>query len=441
MQASKKKTPLPKVPREEIELIPGVLGTAKLNAKGGIYRGRFTCPDVQWTGSAQDLIGTFTITAEELADAASIGLLYTDQDVQRGVKPEASAGSAIELSLQHGYPDPAVYVFDTEKADSITEQLLRGEQLFLNPLVWNLRPSQFEAYWQKADSNFFIYKGKIYLPDSHHRHQAIVKAVETWREAPKDYPKFSGGHQFKIELYFLSREGEGNYFYSKNQLSKPTAKSKAYDLTTLDALSLLAKRFIEKCSALTGNVNRVTDRLSPKNPQVVTLSTVREMMRTFAAGDDFDDLELEGLATVAAQFYKLLADVRPELGLLPAAERKEVRNSLVVDAAVVMHGYAALMQDFNSDLSKLGSKKAASVWEEKLARLAGSQYRYERWSGDFFSKHNPLWSAVGVVKPSRSGSLTVMNTGAARITCGQVLRRFLAASINARSDLAFLAIR
>lgn len=423
--------------------VTGILPAPKSTAGGGIYTGRFTCPGVQWTGSGADIMGTFTITAEQLADVASNNLLWTDQDVQRGIKPEHQDPVARELSLAAGYPDADIYVFDAEKADEITEKLLGGEKLFLNPLVWSLRPGKFEAFWNEASSEIYLYSGKVYLPDSHHRHQAIIKAVRTWRESPRDYPKFSGSSQFKVELYFLSQADEGNYFYDKNQLPKPTAKSKAFDLTTHDELSLLAKRVIEKSSALVGNVNRVTDRLTGRNPQVVTLSTLREMMKSFAPSDQLDETELEGLAAVAARFFDMLATVRPELGVLDVGPRKKVRERLLVDSATMMHGYAALMRDFNDDLATLGSSKATLTWKKKLERL-GAQHSYKAtsWNGDFFEKANPIWKKLGVVKPSRDGQrLTVLNTGAARIECGSILRKFLAAPISANANLNFLAVR
>ncbi|HEX3882992.1 MAG TPA: DNA sulfur modification protein DndB, partial [Stellaceae bacterium] len=257
-------------------IVSGFLSIPKLDARGQTYRGRFTCPDVQWTQSSTDLLGTFTVTAEELADAAESGLLWTDQDVQRGIQPGVVPTPPRELCIADGYPDSG-YVFDAKNADEIVEKLLNGEKLFLNPLVWNLRPGTFEAYWDNENRSIYLYSARIYLPDSHHRHQAILKAVRTWRGAQAEYPRFSGAQQFKIELYFLNREDEGNYFFDKNQLPKSVAKSKAYDLTTVDDLSLLAKRLIENSPNLEGNVNRVTDRLIGKNPQVVTLSTLREM--------------------------------------------------------------------------------------------------------------------------------------------------------------------
>jgi hypothetical protein len=419
--------------------IPGFRNSPKKNAKGAIYQGLFTCPDVQWTGAGSDAMATFTITADEIADAAQAQLLWTDQDVQRGIQPGVSPQPPKELTLAAGYPDPTKYVFRADNADEIAEKLLRGEKLFLNPLVWNLRPHTFEAYWDANQRSIYIYSGKIYLPDSHHRQQAIIKAVRVWRSAPRDYPKFSGDHQFKIELYFLSREDEGNYFYDKNQLPTPTAKSKAYDLTTVDDLSLLAKRVIDRSKALQGNVNRVTDRLTAKNPQVVTLSTLREMMKTFAPSDSFEASELDGMADVAAAFYDMLASVRPELAELSRQDRRKVRDALVVDAAVMMHGYAALMREYSRDLVKQGTKKATADWKSRLSALkADRSYKLDNWSGDVFDKNNPLWLAVGVTKRSLDGNrLTVLNTGAARAQCGRVLRQLLSVTPTPK-DLKFL---
>lgn len=420
----------------------GFLINPKRGARGATYRGRFTCPNVQWTGSASDLLATFTVTAEELADAAENSLLWTDQAVQRGIQPQVSPPPPRELSLADGYPDSACYVFDSQNADEMAEKLLSGEKLFLSPLVWNLRPGHFEAFWDQSAKELYIYSGKVFLPDSHHRHQAILKAVRTWRTAPREYPKFSGSREFKVDLYFLTREDEGNYFFDKNQRPKPTAKSKAYDLTTLDHLSLLAKKMIDSSRNLPGNVNRVTDRLVSKNPQVVTLSTLREMMKSFAPHEELDASELDGLAAVAAQFYDMLARVRPELGRLDSQARQFIRETLIADSAVMMHGFAALMKEYNEDLGSLGTAKARAEWTKKLEILSSKKrYRLGSWRGDLFEKANPLWQELGVVKPGRDRTrLTVLNTGAARSECGRALKLLLSVTPTP-SNLSFLAER
>ena len=422
--------------------IKGFVTKPKKTAGGHLYQGRFTCRDVQWTGEGEELLATFTITAEEIADAAESQLLWTDQDVQRGMRPEVSPIPPRELSVGAAYPDPKLYIFEAEKADDIAEKLLRRERLFLSPLVWNLRPTTFEAYWAEATCSLHLYRGRIYLPDSHHRQQAILKAVRAYRDSKSSYPGFSPTKQFKIELYFLSKADEGNYFFDKNQRPRPTAKSKAYDLTTLDDLSLLAKKVIDKSHSLADNVNRVTDRLTARNPQVITLSTLREMMKSFAATDSLDEPEIDGLATVAAMFYDILAEIRPELGRLNQPERKEVREQLIVDAAVMMHGYASLMGQVNGAIAETGVHNATNEWRTKLSRLAqDKQYSFGHWSGDLFDKRNPLWQRVGVVKPGKDGrKLTVLNTGAARSECGRALRQLLSMDKDVAS-LVFLANR
>lgn len=422
--------------------IAGFLADPKLTANRKTYRGRFTCPDVQWTGSGSEAMATFTVTAEEIADAADAGLIWTDQDVQRGIVPGVDPTPPREICLRDGYPAAGQYVFNKSNADEMAEKLLAGDKLFLNPLIWNLRPNTFEAFWDREESAIYIYAGRVYLPDSHHRHQAIVKAVNTWREAPKEYPRFRGDKQYKVELYFFTKDDEGNYFFDKNNRAAPTAKSKGYDLTTVDDLSLLAKQVIEKSKSLVGNVNRVTDRLTAVNPQVVTLSTLREMMKSFAPDQAIDASELSGMALVASCFYDKLVAVRPELGILSISERRKVRDSLVVDAAVMMHGYAALMRSYNDDLARKGPTFANREWDRRLQYLSKEPaYTFGKWSGDLFSKSNPLWLEVGIVKPGRSGiRLTVINTGGARSEAGRVLKQLLAMP-NRPDDLKFLAER
>ena len=210
----------------------------------------------------------------------------------------------------------------------------------------------------------------------------------------------------------------------------------------MDDLSILAKKVIDKSVSLTDNVNRVTDRLTSKNPQVITLSTLREMMKSLAPEDSLDEVEIEGLATVAATFYDLLADVRPELGRLDPAVRRTVRDELIVDAAVMMHGYASLMRDFNDAIGEKGVRAVTKDWQQKLERISKQQtYFFGKWRGDLFEKRNPLWLKVGVVKPGKDRKrLTVLNTGAARSECGRVLRQLLSMDTTVR-DLNFLTVR
>jgi hypothetical protein len=415
------------LPAMNIE-VTGFLPEPRRTPAGGVYQGRLTLSDVQWTGTGRDIFATVTVTLEQLADAAESRLLWTDQSVQRGIKPTAPPGIDRELAVSDGYPDNRYYIFDHDNADDITAKLLRGERLFLNPLVWNLRPGRFEAYWSADANELYLYSGKVFLPDSHHRHQAILKSARAYRDSPQAYPDFNIARQFKVELYFLDRQDEGNYFFDKNQRPKPTALSKAYDLTTEDDLSTLAKRVLDHSPRLNAGVNRATDRLSKRAPQFVTLSTLRELMHTFAGSNEVEESELEGIAITAAEFLDLLADVRPELN---AETPHSARDETLASAAVMMHGYAALMQDYNYDIGRMGHEKARDRWTKRLSRLA-PDYAYRgpsNFSGDFLSKSNPLWEELGITRYlPESNRMTVANTGGTRARAGRALRQHLDAS-------------
>src|SRR5215469_6487247 len=123
--------------------VPGFLSVPRLTATGSIYQGRLSLGGIQWTGTGRDALATLTLTLEQLADAAENRLLWTDQSVQRGIKPTAPQGIPRELAVSDGYPDSRYYIFDDINADDITGKLLRNERLFLSPLVWNLRPGKF----------------------------------------------------------------------------------------------------------------------------------------------------------------------------------------------------------------------------------------------------------------------------------------------------------
>ena len=405
--------------------IKGFIAEPQQNADGSVYRGRISLPGVQWTGTGEESFATVTVTMAQLADAAEGRILWTDQAVQRGITPSAPVGTERELPLSDGYPNEKLYIFDAKKADEITDKLLTASgRLFLSPLVWNLRPGTFEAFWDDVNGEFLLYAGKVWLPDSHHRHQAILKAVRAYREHPSAYPKFSLTKQMKVELYFLDREDEGNYFFDKNQRPKPTALSKAYDLTTQDDLSTLAKRVLDHSPNFNAGVNRATDRLSKRAPHFVTLSTLRELMRLYAGSDEVEETELEGLAVIAAEFLEMLASVRPEL---QAGTTNKDREETLASAGVLILGYSALMQDFSRDLALLGSIEARTLWKDRLLKLSPtSVYKRGDWMGDFLSKNNPLWAEVGITQENpETHRITVVNTGGARAQAGRALRNYL----------------
>lgn len=402
--------------------IDGVRNTGRTAADGSLDPGILTLPEVRWAANGPDVVGTCVLTVAQIESASETRVLWTDQNVQRGVRPELDPPPSALLPLAEGYPDPTKYVFDSTNADDIAEKLLAGARVRLNPLVWNLRPGTFEAFYDTNTGRLHLYRGRIFLPDSHHRHQAILRAAAASREAPADYPDFGPDSQFTVEIYFMAVADEAEYFYEKNQLGRRADRSRAYELTNQDTLALAAKRFVDLTPSLQGNVNRVTDRLTSKNAQIVTLSTLRTMVETyFSQSDAPTPAEAEEAATRMSQFYELLVQVRPELGVLPLADRVAVRQQLLVDQAVMMHGYATLMSAYAAEFEREG-RVATARWQRRLQRLSGSEtYRTGRWSGDFFSRDNPMWARVGVLQQTKSGRLAVSNTRQTRGVVSQAL--------------------
>jgi hypothetical protein len=100
------------------------------------------------------------------------------------------------------------------------------------------------------------------------------------------------------------------------------------------------------------------------------------------------------------------------------------------------------MKDYRKDLVVSGTVNATESWQRKLQRLSpNGLYAFGTWRGDFFDKRNPVWRAVGVVKPGKTDEkITVVNTGGARGECGRVLRTLLAMKESPKS-LDFLATR
>lgn len=401
-------------PEAVFDQVPELLREPLRRRGGGVYTGRFQVRAPKWLDNPDDLHATAALSVRDIVTAAENRLIWTDQVVQRGIKPGREKEASVELCLDDGYPDSSLYQFYPDKSDSIADRLLAGETgLRLSPLVWNLRSGGFEAavHTTEDDEQIYLYRGRIYLPDGHHRHQGILKAHRLWAEAPEDYPGFDPERQFTVDIYFMSRREEAEYFFQKNTLPQQVERSKSFDLTEQDPLSVLAKQVIENAPSLRGNVNRVTDRLAASNPQVVTLSTLHELMRHIVGDDALTEEEIADVAPQLASFWEALAKVRKELGHLDVAERRESRRHSVAGQAVVMYGYAELMRRFLKDVASEGADTANSAWQDRLTDLSPNKaYEHGDWRGDFFDRDNPLWRELGVLQSTKSGGLTVSNT-------------------------------
>jgi hypothetical protein len=99
----------------------------------------------------------------------------------------------------------------------------------------------------------------------------------------------------------------------------------------------------------------------------------------------------------------------------------------LANSAVMMHGYASLMKQFNLDVGKKGLHAAQELWRLKLIKLSPDNVcMFESWQGDFFNIGNPIWRKSGVVKINDiTGVTTILNTGGARAQVTNLLRDYL----------------
>src|SRR5437879_1602746 len=146
---------------EALLAVDGILPDGRAAADGSLDPGVLTLPEIQWAANGSDVSGTCVLTVGQLEAASEPRVLRSDQNVQRGVRPELDPPPPALLPLADGYPDPTRYVFDSENADDMVEKLLAGSRVRLNPLVWNLRPGTFEAYYDPATRRLHLYRGHV----------------------------------------------------------------------------------------------------------------------------------------------------------------------------------------------------------------------------------------------------------------------------------------
>ena len=348
--------------------------------------------------------------------------------MQRGVRPERQDDLPVELSLADGFPDASNYVFYPEKADAIAEKLLDGQPgLKLSPLVWNLRPGHFQAAIDETDdaTHMYLYRGRIYLPDGHHRHQGILKAFRLWEDAQADYPNFDSERQFTVDIYFMSRQDEAEYFFQKNWLTQQVDRSKSYDLTEQDCtLSSGEGRYRQGAEPRGERQPRYgsTRGIEPASHHALDAARGHADGRRDRRANPAGDRRLS--APAIAVFWEMLAQVRRELQKLEVDERRESRKQSMAAQAVVMHGYAQLLRRFLKDVEDGDLDSAAAEWQPKLNTLVpGNQYEHSpsSWKGDFFSRENPMWQEIGVLQQTKRGGQAVSNVRQTRDQVGKVL--------------------
>lgn len=319
------------------------------------------------------------VTGHDIATLYKTGFLKLDPEHQRG-----------EDTLTK---KP---ILDKEKIEKWADQLTQG-QAYLGQLSWNFRKGETSVEYDPATRTLTIGAGAATIPDSFHRHMAILKAVES---AARGSGFNSLERMFSVRIYHVPVEEENRIFYAMNQEGKKADPTRSKWLHRV-GVTKLAAALVERSEHLKDNVDTVRDRLSKKNPRLFAFNTLSHAFEEHwpIPKDAAFSTDIEYLL----RFWDKLFEVRPELGKLDIADRKVVRETSLVDSAVAIAGYVALARRMREQ----GIGLAA------LEKLAPTRMNGE--TIDFFSRKNPVWQDVGVLVPMvNKKGVTTLNLRNAR---------------------------
>jgi hypothetical protein len=319
------------------------------------------------------------VTAHDISQLYKTGFLKLDDDRQRGI--DSVTGKRI---------------VDEEKVEKWAEQLVSGEA-YLGQLSWNFRKDETALEYDENTRSLKIGAGTATIPDSGHRHLALLKAAESAGRGSS----FKLNRKVSVRIYNVPASEENRIFYAMNQEGKKADPTRSKWLHRLGATKI-AGALAEQCPSLKDNVDTIRDRLSKKNPRLCAFNTLSGAFETYWA-DCNPEEEAAFKATVdfVAQFWNKLASVRPELARLDIARRKRVRENLLVDSALAISAYVAIarkMYDLHVDLSRL--EKLGQPVTISVKTPAGEEQR----EVDLFSRENPNWEQIGILVPSAKKS-------------------------------------
>lgn len=313
------------------------------------------------------------VTATDIAELYRTGFLRVDPDRQRGIDPVSGK-----------------QVIDAKKIEVWTDELIAGTAIF-GELSWNLRLPESEIHYDADQRQLRIVRGGATIPDSWHRHKAILQACESASRGSG----FDLLRHFSVRIYHVSAEDEARIFYALNQEGRPADPTRSKWLYPKETSAQIARELVRRSPHLGAeNVDTVRDRLSRRNPRLAAFNTLANAIAS--AWGDVQPAEEAGVLAYLLAFWDALVAVLPDLGRLDLASRRSVRESSLEDSGVAIHAYIRLARRM----------QAARTPFTALARLAEP---VEGTDGplQFLSRANPEWARRGVLIPSsrRDGSV------------------------------------
>jgi DndB-like DNA-sulfur modification-associated protein len=296
------------------------------------------------------------MTARHIHRMSKHGLLVIDPEHQRGTNSVTGAE-----------------IVNQEKVNRWTQQLLDDRAVF-GQLTWNFRPEETTTDYNPDTGEFIIDDGAATLPDSAHRHRAIVNAVDSIARGSS----FDIDTKFSVRIWRVSAEVENDLFYGMNQEGDKADATRSKWLTQKNVGQKIAVQVVRTSPHLTdSNVETVSNTLSARNPRLAAFNTISKGFED--AWEDTDPAEIDGAAEWFISFWEKLVEVRPQLGKLSLPDRQKARKESIGASALAVHGYIRLARQFYDD---------ADFGLERLEELADD---------DFFKIDSPHWQARGIV--------------------------------------------
>ncbi len=316
-----------------------------------------------------------TVTARQLARMLGGKQLSIDPNHQRG--KNSVTGKA---------------VLDTAKIDRWARSHQAGTQI-TGQLAWNFRPEEgrlvFEPRQPGSNTGTLSLPENAvgWIPDSVHRHNAILQAVESAERGSG----FDVEQRYSLRIWNVSAAEEDAIFHAMNEGGKKADATRGKWLSPMTSGEKLAKALVRRSPHLgEGNVETVSNTVSKKNPRVMAFNT---LATGFAgAWSDIAQADEEAVTTWLIDFWDRLVRVLPDLGVLSSIERQRSRAESLAGWATAIQGYTRLARwfyDGGHDLALL----------ETL--------------GDpgFLRIDNPHWQELGVVVKftNKAGKTTLTN--------------------------------
>ena len=340
------------------------------------------------------------ISVGRVAELLESQKIQVDYDYQRGIK----------VTYGKDGSEKRTPMVDRARVEEIARKILDNE-IHGGSLTWNLRNGEVEAEYDEVTETLVIKSGTPTIPDSNHRHQGILLAINRARQFGLTFDQ--DGYEFPLVIEELDLQGESGLFHEYNQLGKPANPTRRRFINQASLHNAIAARVMEG-SVLKNNVETVTNNLTRNTNKVMTFNTLASGVQQ--GFKTLDEMNFEDTRNFLITFVNELSAIRPEVGYLPISERLKIREATIGDSGLIFQAYLRLAGDLQNYPN----------WPEMLEQLGEPFITRDDdgkilYQGDLMSRQNPLWRQTVLVE-GKNGRVSIANRTESREYAYRTLR-------------------